>query len=73
MQLRLTWSTGLGRGYIKATALPKQLEKRRSELESEGYQVVANPFPPLLMGHTLERAAELLNRLVRGQCTNWIS
>ena len=33
------------REHIKLTAVPKELEKRRSELESEGYQVLN---PPLL-------------------------
>jgi len=41
------WKVHAGcREYVKATAVPKHLEKRRSELESEGYQVPLT-LPPV--------------------------
>lgn len=35
------------REYMKSTAVPKHIEKRRSELESEGYQVLHLCVPPV--------------------------
>lgn len=55
------------REYVKATAVPKHIETRRSELESEGYQV-ALPSTACCSAHSIWCGSFPAAAILSGPC-----